>query len=292
MLSRTGYFIKEAMANIFSHGLMSFITTFTIICCLIIMGSCGLLTLNVHQILTELESENQMVAYIDEALSDEEARALEEKLLGTANVSRVQFVTREEAMVNFLDRYDNNSLFEDVDSSVFRNRYLIYLDDIAFTADTQDNVAGIAGVAKVNAHLEISNGFVILRNILGIVAIGLFVVLFLISIILMTNTMKIATFNRRTEIAIMKMVGATNSFIKWPFVLEGMLIGLFSSLCAFLLQWGGYNLLADNISGALSFINLIPFERVSIPVLAAFCIIGILEGVFGSLGAIKSYLRV
>lgn len=292
MLSRTGYFIKEAMANIFSHGLMSLVTTFTIICCLIIMGSCGLLTLNVHEIITELESENQMVAFIDEELSDEEARAMEDKLLATANVSRVQFVTREEAMVNFLDRYDDNSLFEDVDSSVFRNRYLIYLDDIALMADTQDTVAGIAGVAKINAHLEISNGFVILRNILGIVAISLFVILFLISIILMTNTMKIATFNRRTEIAIMKMVGATNGFIRWPFVLEGMLIGLFSSLCAFLLQWGGYNLLSDNISGALSFLNLIPFENISIPVLVAFCVIGILEGVFGSLGAIKSYLRV
>ncbi|MDD6188073.1 MAG: permease-like cell division protein FtsX [Clostridiales bacterium] len=292
MFSRTAYFIKEAMANIFSHGLMSFITTFTIICCLIIMGSCGLLTLNVHEVIKELESENQMVAYIDETLSDEEARALEEKILATENVAHVQFVTREEAMVSFLDKYENNSLFEDVDSSVFRNRYLIYLDDIALTADTQNAVAGIAGVAKINAHLGISNGFVTLRNILGIVALALFVVLFLISIILMTNTMKIATFNRRTEIAIMKMVGATNSFIRWPFVLEGMLIGLFSSLCAFLLQWGGYNLLSNNISGALSFINLIPFENLSVPVLVAFCVIGILEGVFGSLGAIKSYLRV
>lgn len=291
MFSRIAYFIKEAMANIFSHGLMSFVTTFTIICCLIIMGSCGLITLNVHEVIRDLESENQMVAYIDETLSDEEARALEGKILATENVSRVQFVTREEAMVSFLDRYEDNSLFEDVDSSVFRNRYLIYLEDIALTADTQNAVAGIAGVAKINAHLDISNGFVILRNILGIVALGLFVVLFLISIILMTSTMRSAVYNRRTEIAIMKMVGATNSFIRCPFVMEGILIGLFSSLCAFLLQWGGYKLLSDRISGTLSFINLIPFERISIPVLIVFCTIGILEGVFGSLGALKKYLR-
>ena len=291
MFSRIAYFIKEALSNIFSHGLMSFVTTFTIICCLIIMGSCSLLVLNVQNILAELESENQMVAFIDESYSDEEARAIEEKLLATHNVSHVSFVTREEAMVSFMERFDS-SLFSDVDSSIFRNRYLIYLDDIALMEETQNAVAGIAGVAKINAHLEISNGFVILRNILGIVAITLCVVLFLVSIILMTNTMKIATFNRRTEIAIMKMVGATNGFIRWPFILEGMLIGLFSSLCAFLLQWGGYQLLSDNISGALSFLNIIPFGSLSIPVLIAFCVVGILDCVFGSLGAIKSYLRV
>lgn len=90
----------------------------------------------------------------------------------------------------------------------------------------------------------------------------------------------------------MKMVGATNGFIRWPTVLEGILVGLFSSLCAFLLQWGGYNLLSDNISGILSFVNLIPFEDMSLIVLAAFCLIGILEGVFGGLRAMKSYLRV
>ena len=291
MFSRTCYFIREAIANIFNNGIMSFVTTFTIICCLIIMGSCCLLTLNVHQIITELESENQMVAFVDEEMSDEEARALEQQLLAVENVARVRFVTKEEAMVNFLDRYEDNSLFEDVDSSVFRNRYLIYLDDIALMEQTQNDLAGVYGVAKINALLKVANGFVTLRNILGVVAIAIFVVLFLISIILMNSTMKAATFNRRTEISIMKLVGATNSFIRWPFVLEGMLIGLFAALCAFLLQWGGYNLLAENISGALSFITVIPFENMLIPVLIAFGVIGIIEGVFGSLGAVKRYLR-
>lgn len=291
MFSRTCYFIKEAIANIFNNGILSFVTTFTIICCLVIMGSCGLLTLNVQQIITDLESENQMVAFVDENLSDEEARALEQQLLEVANVAQVRFVTREEAMVNFLDRYEDNSLFEDVDSTVFRNRYLIYLEDIALMEQTQNDLAGVYGVAKINALLKVANGFVILRNILGMVALAVFIALFLISIILMNSTMRAASFNRRTEINIMKMVGATKSFIRWPFVLEGMLIGLFAALCAFLLQWGGYNLLAENISGALAFITVIPFESISIYVLIAFCAIGIIEGIFGSRGAVKRYLR-
>jgi len=292
MFSRSGYFIKEAISNIFNHGLMSFVTTFTIVCCLFIMGSCGLLVLNVHQIITELEGENQMVAFVDEHMSDEDVLELEQKLLDTDNVARVHFVTKEEAMVNFLDRFEDNSLFEDVDSSVFRNRYLIYVDDIALMEKTQNDIAGIYGVAKVNALLKVANGFVILRNILGLVAVGMFVVLFLISVALMASTMRAAAFSRRTEISIMKVVGATNGFIRWPFVLEGMIIGLFASLCAFLLQWGGYNFISENISGALAFINVIPFESMSILVLAVFVIVGILEGVFGSLGAVKKYLRM
>lgn len=292
MLNRTGYFLKEAMANIFSHGMMSFITTFTIICCLIIMGSSSLLAINIQEIIKNLEDENEMVAFIDENMDDADARAMESQLLEIDGISQVVFVTRDEAMKSFLSRYDDNSLFKDIDSSVFRNRYIIYLDDISRMAELQKTVAGVPGVAKINAHLEVSNGFVTLRNIMGIVTAAIMIVLFLVSIILMTNTMKIATFNRRTEIHIMKMVGATNGFVRWPFMLEGMLIGLFSSLCAFLLQWGGYNLVAERISGTLMFIKVIPFANISLPVLGVFCAVGILEGICGSLGAIKSYLRV
>lgn len=291
MFSRTIYFIREAISSIFNHGMMSFLTAFTMICCLIIMGTCVLLTFNVQQIIEVLEDENQMVAFVDENLSDEEARAMEQELLAIDNVADVRFVTREEAMVNFLDRYEDISLFEDVDSGVFRNRYLVYVEEIAFMEQTQNALAGVYGVAKINALLKVAKGFVTLRNILGVVALSVFVVLFLISVILMTSTMKAAAHLRSTEIAIMRMVGATKSFIRWPFILEGMLIGLFASLCAFLLQWGGYNLLADNISGALSFITIIPFEDIIIPVLVAFCAVGIIEGMFGSVGAVKDRKR-
>ena len=291
MIRRFGYFFKEALASIFTHGLMSFVTIFTIICCLLIMGSGSLVAMNIQNIIHTLEQENQMVAYVDEILSDGEARALQDQIEATDNVLRVEFVTREEAMQAFLERYENDRLFEAVDASAFRNRYLIYLEDIELTQRTQHDIAGIPGVAKINAHLEIAKGFVGLQNVVSVVSLALIVVLVLISIILMYNTMRIATFNRQTEISIMKMVGATNSFIRWPFVMEGMLIGLFSSLCAFLIQWGGYNLLEENISGVLSFLVVIPFEDIAIPVLIAFGGIGILEGVLGSWGATRQYLR-
>ena len=292
MFRRIGYFIKEGLGSIFNHGLMSFITCFTIICCLIIMGSSSLLAVNIQSMIVELEKENEMVAYVDEDMSDEEARGLESVLLATANVARVEFVTREEAMVSFLSRYEDNQLFKDVDSSVFRNRYIVYLDDLELMEQTQNALANIPGIVWINAHLGVARGFVTLRNIVGIVSIALIVILFLVSIILMSNTMKIATFNRRTEIGIMKMVGATNSFIRMPFVLEGMLIGFFSSLIAFLIQYGLYRLLEQRVSGVLSFIRIIPSDLLLFPLAVVFVAIGLLEGILGSLNAIKSYLKV
>ncbi len=291
-MSRTVYFIKEAMANIFGHGFMSLVTTITIIFCLIIMGSSSLLALNIQHIIQSLEDENEMVAFVDESLSEEEARRMESSIKATANVAEVQFMTRAEAMDSFLEKYDDNSLFRDVDESVFRHRFIISLNDIGAMESTQRAIARIPGIAKINAHLEISRGLVTLRNIITVVSAALILILFFVSILIMNNTMKIATFNRRTEIAIMKMVGASNSFIRWPFMLEGMLMGLFASLCAFLLLWGGYRLLTDLITGTLSFIRIIPFDDLLLPVLGVFCAVGLVEGVFGSLGAIKSYLRV
>lgn len=291
-MSRTVYFIKEAMANIFGHGFMSLVTTITIIFCLIIMGSSSLLALNIQHIIQSLEDENEMVAFVDESLSEEEARRMESSIKATANVAEVQFMSRAEAMDSFLEKYDDNSLFRDVDESVFRHRFIISLNDIGAMESTQRAIARIPGIAKINAHLEISRGLVTLRNIVTVVSAALILILFFVSILIMNNTMKIATFNRRTEIAIMKMVGASNSFIRWPFMLEGMLMGLFASLCAFLLLWGGYRLLTDLITGTLSFIRIIPFDDLLLPVLGVFCAVGLVEGVFGSLGAIKSYLRV
>ncbi len=291
-MSRTAYFIKEAMANIFGHGFMSLVTTITIIFCLIIMGSSSLLALNIQHIIQSLEDENEMVAFVDEDLSEEDARRIESSIRATANVAEVQFMTRAEAMESFLEKYDDNSLFRDVDESVFRHRYIISLNDIGAMESTQRAIARIPGIAKINAHLEISRGLVTLRNIITVVSAALILILFFVSILIMNNTMKIATFNRRTEIAIMKMVGASNSFIRWPFMLEGMLMGLFASLCAFLLLWGGYRLLNDLITGTLSFIRIIPFDDILLPVLGIFCAVGLVEGVFGSVGAIKSYLRV
>ncbi len=152
----------------------------------------------------------------------------------------------------------------------------------------------VSGIAKVNAHLQIGAGFVKLQRVVTFVSISLVAILLVISMFIMSNTIKIATFERREEIAIMKMVGATSNFIRWPFVIEGLLIGLFASLLAFVMQWGIYTLISNNFltNTGLSFIVTLPFSALAVPILIVFIAIGFLVGVVGSLAAIKNYLKV
>jgi cell division transport system permease protein len=292
-LNRIGYYLKEGILSVFTNSLMSFATICMIVSCLLLMGSFSLLAVNINKIIADLEAQNQVIAYVDETLTNEEAMALDDSLLAVGNVSSVQFITREQAMETFLKPYGDNSLFDDIDASVFRNRFIVSLDDVALTEATAKNLANVAGIAWVSAHLEISRGFVAVRNIATFVSIAIVALLFLVSMFIMSNTIKLTTFTRRNEIAIVKMMGASNSFIRWPFTVEGMFMGLIGSCIAFLLQWALYMLLADKVAAsALSFLTIIPFGGISLYVLGVFVAVGLIVGVFGSRIAIRSYLRV
>ncbi len=288
------YFFKEGVNSIFTHGFMSFASVCIIVACLIIMGSFSLLALNVDSIIDTLENENQIVVFIDEKYSQEESKALEGEITRVANVSKVEFITREQAFESFKDTYDDSTLLTDLDSSVLRDRFVVYMDDISLMEETQGDLREIEGVVLVNAHLEISEGFIKIRNIVSAVSILLIAVLLIISLFIMSNTIKLTTFERKEEIAIMKMVGATSSFIRWPFVVEGMILGGSGSLIAYIAQWGLYQLISSSIisSNSLSFISVIPFSEVSVVLLIGFLALGLAVGVIGSLTAIKNYLKV
>ena len=151
-----GYFFREGLVSIFSHGFMSFASVCVIVACLIIMGSFTLLVLNVNNMIEEWESENQVVAFVDEALTDEEARALEARIESIDNVSNAVFVSRDDAFAKYLSGFDEeeNDLFSDLEPTVLRHRYMVYLDDIEFMADTQTSSRNRRH-REVNAHLEI-----------------------------------------------------------------------------------------------------------------------------------------
>ena len=137
-------------------------------------------------------------------------------------------------------------------------------------------------------------GFVRIRNIVTIISIILVAMLFLISLFIMSNTIKLTTFERRDEIAIMKMVGATSLFIRWPFVVQGLILGLIGSLVSFLLEWGVYQVVVERIisNSGFAFMTFLPFSQVALPLLAAFAVVGLGVGTIGSLLAIKNYLKV
>ncbi|MDD6502293.1 MAG: permease-like cell division protein FtsX [Oscillospiraceae bacterium] len=292
-LNNIGYLTKEGFKGIFKHGFMSFASVTIIMACLLIMGVFTLLAMNINSIISELEQQNEIVAFVDDSYTEAEAKGLKNAVLSVNNVESVEFVTRQEAMDTFAEDYDSG-LFDEIDATTFRDRYIVHVTDISKTAQTKDDLEEVEGIAKVNAHLEYADGFIKVRTVVSIISGILVLILAVVSVFIMSNTIKLATFTRREEIAIMRMVGATNSFIRMPFIIEGLILGILGGGLAFLAVWGLYEAvcshLLDGVVGGL--ISVVPFSTIMWPMLAVFLGVGIIVGVFGGNIAIRNYLKV
>ena len=293
-LSKGLYLIREGFRSIKTHGFMSFASVAIITACLIIIGSISLLTLNIDKLIADLEQQNEIVAFVDESITDEaEAKALESSILAVGNIESAEFVSRGNAMNNFMSKYDDR-LMEGIDESVFRHRFVLHLTDISLMAQTKEALEKVPGIIKVNAQIEYADRFVRVRNVVSVISLILTAVLCFVSFFIMSNTIKLTTYGRREEIAIMKMVGATNGFIRTPFIIEGLVLGLLGGLFGFLATWGLYTLLNSSLMDSLtgSFVSLVPFKTVMWPLLLAYLGIGVLIGAFGGVNAIRNYLKV
>ncbi len=290
-----GYHFSEGFKSIFSHGLMSFAAVCMIVACLLIMGSFSLIAVNADNMLSDLEKDNEFLAYVKDDLTEEEARALQSSIEQIENVdkSQLKFVTQAEALADFKEQ-QNNALFEDLPDNVIQSRYEVHVLDIERMGETAEAVRQIEGIDDVVAQLEIAEGFVTLRNIATALALVLVIMLVTISLFIISNTIKLSTFTRREEIAIMKMCGATDWFVRWPFIFEGILLGLFGALVAFGLQWGLYNAVETAVmkAGSLQLITMLPFPGLAPFVLIAFLAAGFLIGACGSGLSIRKFLRV
>ena len=290
------YFAREGASNMFNHGFMSFAAIGVTVACLLIMGTFTLVAVNANAMLEDMEQKNQVLAFVDESLTEEEARALADDLEAVDNVRGVTFISREEAMENFQSKYPDEELYQDLEPEIFRHRYAIDLVDIGKMSETKDLLEQVPGIGEgnVNAYEDEAAGFITIRNVAGVVCIALISVLLLVSVFIIANTIKLTTFDRRDEIAIMKMVGATNGFIRWPFVYEGFLLGLFSAVIGFFLQWGLYEMVTRSVDAndTIRLIRIVPFGDMWEYVAAIFLGVGMLIGVGGSLSAIRKFLQV
>ena len=291
--NRTLYYIKEGITSIASHSLMSFASVSIIVAFLVIMGSSILLAVNINSLIGDLEADNIVLAFVQEHFSEEEARAIRPLIAAIPNVAEVEFITREEAFEGFIGRFDGQDRFREIDAEILRHRYAVYVHEVALIADTMQELQMVRGIDTVSANLAIARGLVTLRTVVTWISVIIIAVLLAISLFIMSNTIKLATYERREEIAIMKMVGATNSFIRWPFVFEGFVLGMTGALAAFLALMGLYGLAADGVMEfETGFFQLVAFSTVSVYLLILFTGIGFAVGVGGSGLALNRYLKV
>ncbi len=272
--------------------------TFAAICvtvaCLIIVGSFSLIMQNLDHMVLELEQQNQVLVYIDDSYTEAEAKSVGSEINLIPNVAQAEYVSRQEALDQFVEEQDDPAMFSGLGSDTLRSRFVVTLENSELMEQTVAELEAIQGVAKVNAHLEIANGFTTIRNVLQLVSTAIIVVLLVVSLFIISNTVKLALYDRKDEIAIMKMVGATNGFIRIPFVIEGAIIGIVSAAAAFFAEWGLYDVLGARISqiDTLQLFSAIPFRDVLGVMVAVYVAAGLFVGIFGSLMSIRKFLDV
>ena len=288
------YYFKEGIGNMFSHGFMSFAAVGITVACLLIMGTFTLVAYNAGINLEMLQKENAVVAFIDEACDDAEAQNLQKKIKAVAGVSDCTFVSRQEARDDYVAQYDENDLYGELSAEVFRHRYVIHVSEQGKMDEIVAALKLLPGIAKVRADEAITTGFITIRNVARVISLALIAVLLVVSLFIISNTIKLTTFDRREEIAIMKMVGATNGFIRWPFVYEGLLLGFCGAVVAFGLQWLLYWGVQQGISqnDTLQLVKVVDFSEIWHMVAGAYAAAGVLIGVGGSLLAIRRFLKV
>ena len=294
-INNLGYLIKEGFHGIFLHGFMSFAAICVTVACLLIVGSFSILAYNLDVMVDKLNQTSEIMVYVDSSLSDAEARSVGTRINQLDNVQKSVFVSREEALDNFINDHNNNAAFNGVQSQDLRHRYVVTLEDNTLMKQTDDQLQHIPGVAKTDAAYELAEGFTTIQNVLNIASVALIAMLLVISLLIISNTIKLAMYDRRDEIAIMKMVGATNSFIRLPFVVEGFTLGMIGAILAFGLEWVLYDALVEKINtvDALRLFSFVPFTGdMMIPMLATFGAAGLFVGIVGSWTSIRKFMDV
>ncbi len=293
-INNFGYLIKEGVRGIFLHGFMSFAAVCVTVACLLIVGSFSILMYNVNLMVEDLNKTNELLVYIDSEMSDAEAKSVGTKINLIENVLLAKYVSREEALEAFVEDMGGSAAFGGVVAEDLRHRFVVTLEDNALMEQTYDQIIELPGVAYISAEFEMAEGFITLQNVLQIASLAVIAVLLVVSLLIISNTVKLAMYDRRDEIAIMKMVGATNGFIRLPFVVEGFALGMIGAAVAFALEWVMYDALILKIEevDTLRLFSFVPFDELLVPMVATFVAAGLFVGIVGSWTSIRKFMDV
>ena len=290
------YYWKEGLRNIFKHGFMSVAAVVIMVVSLLLTGTVTLVAYNITNNITRLQQSNQIVVWIDDSLTTREAKTLQTQFEKIDNIASITFEDRDVALEQYRKELgDDADILEDynADNNPLRNSYVFTLSDSMQADATIKEIEAVDGVASVRADEDVIRKLIQIQRVFNMIAAAMIVGLAVISIFIISNTVKLAMFARREEISIQKMVGATNWFIRWPFVIEGMVLGLVAGGLAVLAEWGLYTELY-NVAGtvSLSSFHLLSFDVLRWWVLGVYCGAGALFGIGGSVTSIRKFMDV
>ena len=288
------YFIREGLSSVFVHGFTSLAAMLVIAACLMITGIFSLVAYNIDLQVRELEGKSEIVIYIDEQVSRTDAQALKSKIKNIDNIKTADFVTKEQLFEDYLDSLGEDAyVMEELrNDNPLRDSYQITMKDVSLHKETVEALEALDGVAASSSMQEVSDRLVQIRKVVNLISVTLVALLGAVSVFIIANTVKLAMFARKEEIAVMKMVGATNHFIRAPFVVEGMFLGMCAALLAFFVQWGVYAYVTKQLAEGTAILTMVSFTTVWQPVLGMMLCAGLILGVGGGVITIRRFLKV
>lgn len=288
------YLTHEGFRNVWVNRLMSLASVTVLMACLIIMGAGIMIYFNINNVVDKVQSQNVVMVYVADDASEDETTQIGTSLKGISNVESCEFVPKEVAFQEQIQSMGGDAaLFEGFDEIPLPDAYKVTVKDLSQFENTVYQIKQINKVDSVRENSDLASKLLSLRHAVSIVSVGLVIMLFLVALFIISNTIRITMFSRKLEISIMKAVGATNWFIRWPFMIEGMILGTISGIVSLGVLWGLYAVAEKVFAQTLSLIgfSLVPFSAYWWQILLVFVAIGLFTGGFGSLVSMAKYLK-
>lgn len=292
------YFIGEGFKNIFKNKKSTAASLMIMCATMIIFGVFFIIGENINHFVKEIESVQGIQVYINNDATDEQVEEVGNKIRALDGVNKTEFVSKEDALKQMKEKFkDKEYLLEGYEeNNIFPASYIVTLTDLNLSKDVQNKILQIENVKKITSRDETVTTLIKLANGIRIVTGIILILLVVISIFIIANTIKLTVHARRKEISIMKYVGATNNFIRCPFVIEGIIIGILAGIISLVLIGGAYNILAQKLieSNFVQVLNvsLVGFSDMFNLIVLIYLLLGTGIGAIGSAISMRKYLKV
>lgn len=288
-LSSIRYLNKEGVRNLWTNRLMTFASVGVLTACMILTGCCILIILNINHQLQLVEDQNTVVLFIESGTSNERISKIEDEIIEIGNIKSVYFKSSEEALEEIKSKADpqHKHVYDTLDADTLPDEFIVTVRDIENNDETINKLTRIRNIEGIRDNREYVNSLKHIRNIITGVGLGVVVILFIVSFFIVYNTISVTMYNRRLEIQIMRCVGATKRFICYPFIIEGVLIGIISTIVSLGLVW----LIYFCISSLLKVNDIVPFSQSWGVLLIGFVVIGVITGIIASGKSVGKYLK-
>ncbi len=286
------YLTREGFRSVWVNKLMSLASIAVLMACLVIIGLGAMIFFNINSLLDSIENQNVIMVFAENDATDEQVSIIGNKIKVLDNIEDCIFVPKEDAFLEQQESFGSDAaLLDGLEENPLPDGYKVVVKDLGKFDETVSQLKAIENVQRVRENSDVANKLVNIRKAVTIISIGIVALLFIVSLFIISNTIRITMFSRKLEISIMKAVGATNWFIRWPFMVEGVNLGIISCFVSFFMLIAIYSGIQYICAGFIESFKLVDFWDYAWYILGIFAAIGVFTGSVGSLISMGKYLK-